>query len=277
MNHWAISVPSPTGPPASAMATGVASAAAAAEASTSPGGDAPRNAPGPPSISSAPSTSTSTTRSTPSAPIPARRSHSRRTNSGVRSSSPSGPGRMTTSLSVPGPFANRMPLMLSAGLGRAGARAHDRQRPFGQVGAGDVQPGDAGVAAEPGLLAAGEPACTAGGLLAGLVRGPLPGQVAKHLLVAEGAAGRAALAQTRLLQAADLVLEAGRPHLVGPDIDPAVPLISGGPKPQLHGGPAGRVVRQGRGERAAGELDDLQGPDDPAAVAGQDGGGRGRI
>ena len=31
------------------------------------------------------------------------------------------------------------------------------------------------------------------------------------------------------------------------------------------------------GERAAGQLDHLQGPDDPAAVAGQDGGGRGRV
>src|ERR1700750_235152 len=195
MNHWAISVPSPTGPPASAMAPGVASAAAAAEASSSPGVDATRNAPGPPSISSAASTSTWTTRSTPSAPIPARRSPSRRTNSGVRSSSPSGSGRMTKSFSVPCPFANRMPLMLSAGLGGAGERADDLQGPFGEVRARNVQPGDAGVAAEPGLLAAGEPAGAAGGLLPGLVRGPVPGQVAQHLLVAEGAAGRAALAQ----------------------------------------------------------------------------------
>jgi hypothetical protein len=140
-----------------------------------------------------------------------------------------------------------------------------------------LEPADAGVAAEPGLLAAGEAAGGLDRLVAGLVRGQLAVQVAEHLLVAQGAAGGPAVPQPAADEVLHLGLEARLPHAVDPGGDPLVEFGAGQGEADLDGGADLLEGGHAGGERAAGQLDHLQGPDDPAAVAGQDGGGRGRV
>jgi hypothetical protein len=106
--------------------------------------------------------------------------------------------------------------------------------------------------------------------------------VTEHLLVAQGAAGGLAVPQSLLEEVRHLGLEARLPHAVDPGGDPLVEFGAGQGEADLDsllirtdllvgiGGHAG-------GERAAGQLDHLEGPDDPPAVAGQDGRGRGRV
>jgi hypothetical protein len=143
-----------------------------------------------------------------------------------------------------------------------------------------VEPADARVAAEPGLLAAGEALGGLYRLLARLVQGQLAVQVAEHLLVAEGAAGGSAFAQARAGQGAHPGLEAEPPHTVDPGGDALVEAGAGQGEADLDGR-MGRIRTleggHGGGERAAGDLDDLEGPHDAAPVGGQDRGGRGRV
>jgi hypothetical protein len=101
--------------------------------------------------------------------------------------------------------------------------------------------------------------------------------VAEHLLVAQGAAGGLAVPQPGAGQVAHLGLEAGLPHAVDARGDPLVELGTGQGQAELDRGADLLVGGHGRGERAAGQLDHLQGAHDPAAVAGQDGGGRGGV
>ena len=110
-----------------------------------------------------------------------------------------------------------------------------------------------------------------------LVQRPLPVEVAQHLLVAERAARRLAVAQSARDQLAHLGLEAGRHMRVDPGLDAAVEFLARQREADLDGGVAAVVAGEGRAERAAGQLDDLQGAHDPAAVAGQDRGGGGRV
>src|ERR1700754_624115 len=91
-----------------------------------------------------------TTRSTPSAPRPRRRSQSAATLAGVRSRVASGSGRTTKSFSVPWPLLN---CTSRAYLGR-----QYRHGAAEEAGGGGVEPVDAGIATEPGALAAHEPA-----------------------------------------------------------------------------------------------------------------------
>ena len=140
-----------------------------------------------------------------------------------------------------------------------------------------VEPGDAGVAAEPGLLAAGEPPGGLDRLQAGFIQGPLAVQVAEQLLVAERAAGGPALAQALGGQAAHFGFQARLPHPVDPGGDPAVKFGAGQREADLDRRAVLLVGRHGRGERAPGDLDHLQGADDPASVARQDRAGRGRV
>src|SRR5690348_12038772 len=87
-----------------------------------------------------------TTRSTPSAPMPRRRSHRAATRAGVSGRVPSGSGRMTKSLPVPWPFAKRMTSILPH---RGQGRRRDVRRRA-------VEPPDPLVAAKPGPLPAHE-------------------------------------------------------------------------------------------------------------------------
>jgi hypothetical protein len=140
-----------------------------------------------------------------------------------------------------------------------------------------VEPVDAGVAAEPGLLAASKPPGSFDRFLACLLQGELAVQVAEHLLVAEGAAGGFAVPQALLDQVLDLGFEARLPHGLDAGGDPLVEFRAGQGEAELDGGADLLVGGHGGGERAAGQFDHLEGPHDPAAVAGQDGGGRGGV
>jgi hypothetical protein len=101
--------------------------------------------------------------------------------------------------------------------------------------------------------------------------------VAEHLLVAEGPAGGLAVPQALVDQVLDLGLEAGLPHGLDAGGDALVEFGAGQGEAELDRGADLFVGGHGGGERAAGDLDHLEGAHDPAAVAGQDGGGRGGV
>jgi hypothetical protein len=101
--------------------------------------------------------------------------------------------------------------------------------------------------------------------------------VPEHLLVAEGAAGGLAVPQPGVDEVLHLGYEACLPHGLDARGDALVELRAGQGEAELDGGADLFVGRHDGGERAAGELDHLEGAHDPAAVAGQDGGGRGGV
>src|SRR5690606_22016585 len=132
-------------------------------------------------------------------------------------------------------------------------------------------PADARVPAEPRLLPAGEPPGGPDGLLLGLLLRPLARQEPQHLRVAEGAPGGQAVAEAGALQLADLVDEPRLPHALHAQGYALVQFRAGDAQPYLHDrAVAVPVLGQGGGERPAGYLDHLEGPDDAAAVARQD-------
>src|SRR5205823_3964168 len=165
-----------------------------------------------------------------------------------------------------GPPPHRLGADLAKGVAQEGWR-----------GLAGVEPADPGVTAEPGFLAAGEPPGGLDRLQPGFVQGPLPVQVAEQLLVAQGPAGGPALAQALGGQAPHLGFQARLPHPADAGGDP---LVEFGPR-QGEADLDGRAVLgegwHGRGERAPRYLDHLQGAHDPAPVAGQDRGRRGRV
>src|ERR1700754_1347549 len=118
-----------------------------------------------------------TTRSTPSAPSPRRRSQSAATLVGVRSRVASGSGSTMKSFSVPWPLLN------------CTSRAYlGCQRGHGAVeeaGGGGVEPVDAGVATGPGALAANEASGGANRLRRGAGVVPRAVESGDDLLVAQ--------------------------------------------------------------------------------------------
>ena len=80
-----------------------------------------------------------------------------------------------------------------------------------------------------------------------------------------------------LHQVLDLGLEARLPHAVDAGGDPLVEFGAGQGEADLDRRAGLAVGGHGGGERAAGDLEHLQGPHDAAAVAGQDRAGRGRV
>jgi len=136
---------------------------------------------------------------------------------------------------------------------------------------------DACVPAEPGFLASREPPGGPDGFLARFVKGELAVQVAEHLLVAQCAAGGLAVPQAVPGELPHLGLEACLPHRLDAGGDPLVEFRAGQGEAELDRWADLVVGGHGRGERAAGQLDHLEGAHDAAAVAGQDGYGRGRV
>src|SRR4051794_27024866 len=187
-----------------------------------------------------------TTRSTPSAPIPRRRSQSAATSDGVRSSCPSGSARTTKSLPVPWPLVKSSCTPPSSRSHRGGGQGGLRE-----IGRGAVEPDNACVAPKPLALPPDEPPRRELRLGAGVLLGAVAGEEREDLLVAEGRPGGTALAQAAPFQRSDLVDQARGPHEVDPPVD-AVVQVRGVPvDAELHGVVVRPRLGQGRGERRA--------------------------
>lgn len=144
-------------------------------------------------------------------------------------------------------------------------------REFPALLGGAIQPLDARIAAEPGILAAREPFGGAHGLAARLLLAALPGQRGEHLLIAERPGGGASVPQPLCLQGAHLVDESRVPHPVDPQGDALVEFGAGHVDADLDGVVDRIATGEVGGEGFAGDLDDFEGPDDAPPVARQDG------
>src|SRR5438067_6729259 len=144
-----------------------------------------------------------TTRSTPSAPRPRRRSHSAATLAPVSSRRPAGSGSSTKSFCVPCPLRNSIPPIGTRLLG------HSVEDACGQVVESPVEPLDPAIAPEPGPLPPDEPSRRLCGRRRGGLEVAFAVQLRDHLLVAERARRRLALAQPTRQQHLDLVDETG--------------------------------------------------------------------
>src|SRR3954467_15214876 len=122
-----------------------------------------------------------TTRSTPSAPLPRRRSQSAGPTDVGRSSCPSGSARTTKSLPVPWPLVKSSRTPPSSRSDRGGGHGGLRE-----IGRGAVEPDDACVAPEPSALPPDEPPRRELRLGAGVLLGAVTGEEREDLLVAEG-------------------------------------------------------------------------------------------
>src|SRR5215469_5283910 len=92
----------------------------------------------------------------------------------------------------------------------------------------------------------------------------------EHLGVSQRSASRSALPQTLNLKAPDLVDEPEVPHPVHAVGDALIKVGPGQCEAKLNHWVDRVVLGQCCAERAAGQLDDFQRPDDPATVARQD-------
>src|SRR3954452_10344527 len=148
--------------------------------------------------------------------------------------------------------------------------ANRRERLVEQVGCLGVQPGDAWVRTEPRLL----PACVAASGLCGVAAGRHLVQFAVEdgdgLAVADGPAGGGTVAQSLRQERLRLAPEALLPHALDPSVDAFDQDLP------LEAQPEHRCRRDElagghrRTEGTAGELDDLERPDDAPEVAGKD-------
>ncbi len=147
-----------------------------------------------------------------------------------------------------------------------------------QIGAVEAEPADSRILSEPGILPTGEPSRGLHRTEASLLLADLPGQERQHLPVTEGPRGGPPGAETSFGQTFDLRDETLPPHPCHPLLDPRVECGAVDVQTDLkHLRQGVDRIRQLGGERPAGELDDLQGPDDAAPVVRQDSGRGGRI
>src|SRR5665647_2318818 len=218
---------------------------------------------------------------TPSAPMPALRSVIRRTCWAVTSWVPSRSATSTKSFSVPWPLVNRSSRMsvISAivHLGhrpshhRLSRRTDDVERVVDQSRVIMVEPVDPRVRPEPRPLAASELAGCRDRVLDGLLSTGETVEVCQGLAVAKSLCRSATLPQAGRIQPLHLVEQADVPHLVNPGRDAHIKLRPRDPKADRD---RGEQVFTGwhRGrERPAGDLDDLESPNDPPVITGLDG------
>ena len=173
---------------------------------------------------------------------------------------------------VPWPLTNRTLRSCSPDASATGQRPPPlvSARPAGRAPVGG-QPDDPGVPAEPGVLAAGEPP----GGPDGLARGPRPRvhsavEEPEHLRVAERPARGPPVAQAGAAQRRGPRPQARPRHIRSTRA--AIRAVELGARSPVQADLDARrrrgvVAGQRGGERPAGQLDDLEGPDDPAAVA----------
>src|SRR6476661_3875664 len=167
-----------------------------------------------------------TTRMTPSPPIPAWRSASRAACALVSGRDPSRSGTSTKSFSVPWPLVKGV--WSAMGPIVPDDLEGPREQSVPRAGRG-VEPVDAGVGVEPGLLPPGEPPGQRRRLLLGLLLVERPVELGQRLGVAERTRGGAALAQPQLVERPHLVQETRLPHVLDARPDARVQL--GAPDP----------------------------------------------
>src|SRR6478752_5823489 len=193
-----------------------------------------------------------TTRMTPSAPMPALRSHRARTRPAVRSRTSSGSGRSTKSFSVPCPLTNSG---ADAGVDTAlayGGAGHRLQGAIRQVGAGGIQLDHPGVASEPGSLPADEPPRRLRGRRDRLLDAGRTVQYLEELCVTQGPGGGHAAPQPPPVQPPDLFEQSVVDHPVHPPIQALVEFTRFPIEQQLDRVIGGRTVPgHGGAERAA--------------------------
>src|SRR6478609_3314999 len=216
-----------------------------------------------------------TTLMTPSAPSPACRSAMRCTWAGVSSSEPSRSGTRTKSFSVPWPLVKRvMSVILRYAVAHPRIRLTNcREGSVEQVRARGVEPLDAGVGPEPRLLPAGVAASRLSRVAArrGLVEGAVDD--GDGLAVADGPTRGDTVAQTYGEEGLGLATQPRLPHALDTPLDAFHEDVTVDAEAQDNCRRDELTRGHRRTERAAGELDDLEGPDHPSAVAGQDSGG----
>src|SRR5262245_60134528 len=150
-------------------------------------------------------------------------------------------------------------------------RGDRRERLVEQLRVVVPDPDDARVLAEPRVLAAREPPGRLGGALARLLLGELTAELGDDLAVADGPRRGATLGQAVVEEVAHLLDEAAGEHGVHSDRDALVERLAVDVDTDLDRARVG-VLEEGEtgAERLAGQLDDLEGADDAAAVLGQD-------
>src|SRR5262245_8673214 len=94
---------------------------------------------------------------------------------------------------------------------------HDRHRRVNEIGPVVREPSDARVTTEPGVLPTGEASRRPDRLRLGLLRCPLPAEIAKHLGITQGMRRRPAFPQPDGLELTDLLDEPARPHVLDAD------------------------------------------------------------
>src|SRR5699024_7991384 len=99
----------------------------------------------------------------------------------------------------------------------------------------------------------------------------LTGQLAKDLAITQRLARGPRLPEPPRLQHAHLIDEPCAPHLIHPLCDPTIEPVAWSIETELqHAGKCVGVAGKAGTERLPGDRDDLDGPYDPAPVAGQD-------
>src|SRR5674476_373494 len=156
-----------------------------------------------------------TTRMTPSAPIPARRSVRRLTWSALRSREPLRSATSTKSFSVPWPLVKcNSPVSVISPIvahTTASRRADDVERTVGQLRVVIPEPVDARIRTEPRPLAPGQPAGRDDRVLDGLLGTEEAVEVCQSLAVAESPGCGPALTQSGRVQVPYLIEQACLP------------------------------------------------------------------
>src|ERR1700712_2919798 len=225
-------------------------------------------------------------RMTPSAPIPAWRSHRALTCASLTDRVPSRSGSRMKSFSVPCPFKNGTPpivifpslLARGAGPGGTSGAQGESSQPGYRVGSTGIDAMHPRIAPEPGTLPADETTGQPHGLGDRDVQFREPVEYGQHLGITEGPRRRDAITETDRSQSSDFVQEPGGDHAADALLQPPVQrhrvAVQADEQRVVPGRPRNGKSRR---EGPAGDDHDLEGPDQASPVGRLDRCSRGRI